>query len=189
MSLVAIATAFTVVMLVASVMLGWIADLKRAGGAVSARESRAAAEADGRAFYTSRSDRAEAMKERIRRERMRRERARGPKAPTATAGTPEPDRPAARPPTPEELHRAVLELVTWFWSARYHPLGTQHISYILRCGRPCLAPSRAPRVRRSKLTSPRRLAPQDRVATMVMMQGITEEQKKKSEEEGGMGLS
>ena len=30
-----------------------------------------------------------------------------------------------------------------------------------------------------QLTSPRRLAPQDRVATMVMMQGITEEQKKK----------
>ena len=110
MSLVAIATAFTVVMLVASVMLGWIADLKRAGGAVSARESRAAAEADGRAFYTSRSDRAEAMKERIRRERMRRERARGPRATTATAGTPEPDRPAARPPTPEEMHRAVLDL-------------------------------------------------------------------------------
>lgn len=110
MSLVAVATAFTVVMLVASVMLGWIADLKRNGGAVSARESRVAAETAGRAFYTSREDRAEAMRERIRRERVRRERARARKAPSTAAprAEPSPDRPAARPPTPEDLHRAVL---------------------------------------------------------------------------------
>ncbi|WP_420455485.1 J domain-containing protein [Rubrivirga sp.] len=112
MSLVAAATTFTVLMLLASVVLGWIADLKRAGGAVSARESRAAAEGTGRAFYTSREARAEAMRERIRRERTRRERARARTAPTPSGPEPHADRPAARPPTPEDLHRAVLELGT-----------------------------------------------------------------------------
>ncbi len=111
MSLVTLATAFAVLLLLASVMLGWIADLKRAGGAVSARESRAAAEDQRVRFYTSREARAEAMRERIRHERTRRERARARTAPAAAPG-PEPraDRPAARPPTPEDAYRAVLEL-------------------------------------------------------------------------------
>lgn len=113
MSLVAAATAFTVLMLVASVVLGWIAELKRAGGAVSASESRAAAERTGRTFYTSREARAEAMRERIRHERRRRERARATVGATHERATPSPspDRPAAPPPdAPETRHRVTLEL-------------------------------------------------------------------------------
>lgn len=116
MSLVAAATSLTVLMLLASVVLAWVGDLRRTGGAVSARESQIAAEKaarGGRAtFYTSREDRAEAMRERIQRERRRRERAR------ASAGqrvrqraAPEPDRPPALPPEPDDVrHRATLEL-------------------------------------------------------------------------------
>ncbi|PAP78546.1 J domain-containing protein [Rubrivirga marina] len=119
MSLVTVATVLAVLMLLVSVMLGWLADLKRVGGAVSARETRAAADGDGRTFYTSREDRAEAMRERIRRERRRRERARsasgtrtGSAGPTGRPGpTPGPDRPAAPPvDAPEARHRATLEL-------------------------------------------------------------------------------
>lgn len=114
MTLVTAATTFAVLILLASVMLGWIADLKRAGGSVSARESRAAADGSGRAFYTSREARAEAMRERIQRERVRRERARARTARPASAASPAsppgPDRPAARPATPEDRYRAVLEL-------------------------------------------------------------------------------
>ena len=113
MDLVTAATAFAVLMLVASVVLGWVADLRRSGGAVSARESRAASERAGRpAFYTSREDRAEAMRERIRRERRRRERARtaagvgGPPPPP-----PGPDRPPTPPvESPDAVHRATLGL-------------------------------------------------------------------------------
>ena len=112
--LAAIATGLAVVMLVASVLLGWVADLKRAGGAVSARETRAATERTGRsAFYVSREDRAEAMRERIRRERVRRERARaaaGAGQARAAAPPPRPERPAPPPDDPETLHRAILEL-------------------------------------------------------------------------------
>lgn len=116
MSLVTLATVLAVLMLVVSVVLGWLADLKRVGGAVSARETRAAADGDGRTFYTSREDRAEAMRERIRRERRRRERARSASgARTGAAGRPGPppgpDRPAAPPAdAPETRHRATLEL-------------------------------------------------------------------------------
>ena len=112
MSLVATATALVVVMLIASVVLGWVADVKRSGGAVSARESRAASERTGRAtFYTSREDRASAMRERIRHERRRRERARAAAgAGQAQAPPPRPERPAPPPDSPETRHRAVLEL-------------------------------------------------------------------------------
>ena len=115
MSLVALATACTVVMLIASVVLGWVADVKRSGGAVSARESRAASERTGRAtFYTSREDRAEAMRERIRRERVRRERARaaaGAGQARTASPPPRPERPAEPlGETPEARHRATLEL-------------------------------------------------------------------------------
>ena len=112
MSLVATATALVVVMLIASVVLGWVADVKRSGGAVSARESRAASERTGRAtFYTSREDRASAMRERIRHERRRRERARAAAgAGQAQAPPPRPERPAPPPESPEARHRAVLEL-------------------------------------------------------------------------------
>ena len=120
MSLVTVGTALAVLMLLASVMLGWIAELKRAGGAVSARESRAAADGEARTFYTSREDRAEAMRERIRRERRRRERARAaarpgdsarPGGPGRSTPPPGPDRPAAPPvDAPEARHRATLEL-------------------------------------------------------------------------------
>ena len=112
MSLVTAATALAVVMLVASVVLGWVADVKRSGGAVSARESRAASERTGRAtFYTSREDRASAMRERIRKERRRRERARAAAgAGQAQAPPPRPERPAPPPQSPEARHRAVLEL-------------------------------------------------------------------------------
>ena len=112
MSLVATATALVVVMLIASVVLGWVADVKRSGGAVSARESRAASERTGRAtFYTSREDRASAMRERIRHERRRRERARAAAgAGQEQAPPPRPERPAPPPDSPETRHRAVLEL-------------------------------------------------------------------------------
>lgn len=117
-SLVTAATVLTVLMLVASVMLGWLADLKRVGGAVSARETRAAAEDHGRTFYVSREDRAEAMRQRIRRERRRREQARtaaGSAERSSSSGRtpppPGPDRPAAPPvDAPEARHRATLEL-------------------------------------------------------------------------------
>ncbi len=112
MSLVPFATALVVVMLIASVVLGWVADVKRSGGAVSARESRAASERTGRAtFYTSREDRASAMRERIRKERRRRERARAAAgAGQAQAPPPRPERPAPPPESPEARHRAILEL-------------------------------------------------------------------------------
>ena len=117
MTLVTVATAFTVLMLMASVVLGWVTELKRSGGAVSARESRAAAEerASGRAsFYTTREERAEAMRERIRRERRRRERFRQAAGASTTRRPPPPpgpDRPAAPPvDAPEARHRATLEL-------------------------------------------------------------------------------
>ncbi len=117
MSLVTIATAFVVLMLLASVVLGWLADLKRVGGAVSARETHARAEAGRSSFYASREEHAEAMRERIRRERRRRERARSVRPrPTAEAepsrpGAPHGDRPSAPPPdSPETVHRRTLEL-------------------------------------------------------------------------------
>ena len=123
MSVVTLSTAFVVLMLLASVLLGWIADLRRVGGAVSARETHAQAEAGRTSFYTTREDRAEAMRERIRRERLRRERARAARAPAAgspggcpeagpfRAGAPHADRPSAAPlDAPEAHHRAVLEL-------------------------------------------------------------------------------
>ena len=120
MSLVTLGTSVVVVALLASVVLGWIADLRRAGGAVSAHEARAQAEREGRgrsAFYTSREDRAEAMRERIVRERRRRERARtAHRARAGTAEAPGADRPpasAAPPPdAPETRHRRTLELGT-----------------------------------------------------------------------------
>ena len=115
MSLVTIGTSFVVLALLASVVLGWIADLRRTGGAVSAHEARAQAERAGRsAFYTSREDRAEAMRERIVRERRRRERARAATRRTAHAAgfeAPAADRPPAPPPdAPETRHRRTLEL-------------------------------------------------------------------------------
>ena len=115
MDLVTAATAFAVLMLVVSVVLGWVADLKRSGGAVSARESRAASERAGRpVFYTSREDRAEAMRDRIRRERRRRERARTAAGAGQARTAPPPPRPE-RPPEPlagdpDVLHRATLGL-------------------------------------------------------------------------------
>lgn len=114
---VATATAITVLALMASVVLAWVADLRRTGGAVSARESQVAAERaaqGGRApFYTTREERAEAMRERIRRERRRREKARAASAPRTRqrAATGAEDRPPAPPPESDEArHRATLEL-------------------------------------------------------------------------------
>ena len=109
--LVASATTVAVLMLIGAVVIAWVGELRRTGGAVSARESIAAG---GRAsFYTSREDRAEAMRERIRRERRRRERARaaaGHAPPRPSASGPA-DRPAAPPPEPPDaVHRAALEL-------------------------------------------------------------------------------
>ena len=116
MTFVSAATAFAVLMLVVTVVVGWVADLRRSGGAISARESRAAAEAPGRAaFYQSAEARADAMRERIRRERRRRERARAAASGAAAGGAPRPasapDRPAPPPPdAPDVRHRATLEL-------------------------------------------------------------------------------
>ena len=116
MSFLTVVTTLTVLMLVASVVLTWAADLRRTGGAISARESRAAAEAPGRAaFYQSAEARADAMRERIRRERRRRERARAAASGAAAGGAPRPasapDRPAPPPPdAPDVRHRATLEL-------------------------------------------------------------------------------
>lgn len=115
MSFVALGTTFVVLMLVASVVLGWVADLKRAGGAVSARETHVQAQAGRGSFYTSREDRAEAMRERIRRERTRRERARARHTQAAGARAeprePHADRPRVAPvDAPEARHRATLEL-------------------------------------------------------------------------------
>lgn len=125
MSFVTVAMSFVVLILLASVVLGWVADLKRTGGAVSAHEARAQAERSGRSgrssFYTSREDRAEAMRQRVRHERVRRERARaaqgaGPSmssgpGPSSWTGGPQADRPSVPPPdAPEVRHRAVLEL-------------------------------------------------------------------------------
>ena len=115
MDLVTAATAFAVLMLVASVVLGWVADLKRSGGAISARESRVASErAGGSAFYTSREDRAEAMRDRIRRERRRRERARTAAGAGQARTAPPPPRsdraPAPPADDPDRLHRATLGL-------------------------------------------------------------------------------
>ena len=116
MTFVSAATAFAVLMLVVTVVVGWVAELRRSGGAISARESRAAAERTGRQpFYTSREDRAEAMRERIRRERRRRERARaasgaqaGPSASRPSEPPPRAERPT--PDDPETRHRQTLEL-------------------------------------------------------------------------------
>ena len=114
MDLVTAATAFAVLMLVASVVLGWVADLRRSGGAVSARESRAASERGRPAFYTSREDRAEVMRDRIRRERRRRERARtaaGAGQARAAPPPPRPERPAEPlADDPEARHRATLAI-------------------------------------------------------------------------------
>ena len=114
MSLVTLGTTLVVLMLLASVMLGWVAELKRAGGSVSAQEFRARAERGQGSFYTSREARADAMRERIQRERRRRERARAAFRAAAEPGpraAPHADRPAAPPPdAPEVRHRATLEL-------------------------------------------------------------------------------
>jgi len=112
MSLVTVTVSFTVLMLLTAVMLGWISELKRVGASVSARESRAASEREGVAFYTSREARAEAMRDRIRMERRRRERARAAAGPRPSAPPPPADRPAAPTPpdSPEARHRATLEL-------------------------------------------------------------------------------
>lgn len=96
-----------VVALMASAMLGWMADLKRAGGSTSARESRDQSERI-RAGYMSKEQRAREMRERLRKERARRE----ARAPHASRG-PDPD--ADRPSVPradrtEARHRATLEL-------------------------------------------------------------------------------
>ncbi len=116
MSLVEVATILTVLMLIASVVLAWVGDLKRTGGAVSARESHAAAERAARGgrttFYTSKADRAEAMRDRIRRERRRRERSRtaAPAGHAPPRPSAEPSRPTPPPTSDEARHRAVLEL-------------------------------------------------------------------------------
>ena len=116
MTFVSAATAFAVLMLIATVVVGWAAELRRTGGAISARESRAAAERTGRApFYTSREERTEAMRERIRRERRRRERARAAsgasaEGPPRRPPPPRPERPAPPPDDPETRHRRTLEL-------------------------------------------------------------------------------
>jgi len=119
MTLVAALTSFTVLMLLASVVLSWVADLRRTGGAISARETHVAAEHAGRSsFYTSREERAEAMRERIRRERTRRERARAGAATGSASASgsrpappPGPDRPPEPPvDLPEARHRRTLEL-------------------------------------------------------------------------------
>lgn len=115
MSLVTLGTTLVVLMLLASVMLGWIAELKRAGGSISAREFRDRAETDRTVFYASREARADAMRERIQRERLRRERARAASRSTAEAGprpsAPHADRPSVPPPdAPEVRHRTTLEL-------------------------------------------------------------------------------
>ena len=116
MSLVALSTGLVVGMLLVAVVLGWVAELKRVGGAVSARETHTPSQR-GRAFYTSREDRAEAMRERIRRERRRRERAQATRRAAAGPDLSGPhrqaraDRPSAPPPdSPETIHRATLEL-------------------------------------------------------------------------------
>ena len=118
--MVTIGTSFVVLALLASVVLGWIADLRRTGGAVSAHEARAQAERAGRSggrttFYTSREDRAEAMRERIVRERRRRERARAAHRPRAVHGAAAPEAPADRQTAPaqdapETRHRRTLEM-------------------------------------------------------------------------------
>lgn len=115
MSLVEVATTLTVLMLVASVVLAWVGELKRTGGAISARESQAAAERASRtgraSFYTSKAERAEAMRERLRRERLRRERRERQRTRSAPAEDAPPRREEPAPPTSSEArHRAVLEL-------------------------------------------------------------------------------
>ena len=79
MSTAAFFGAMIVMALVVSAMLGWVADLRRVRGAMSASETRSQHRDQSqriRGAYMSKEQRAREMRERIRRERMRRERAR-----------------------------------------------------------------------------------------------------------------
>ena len=98
-----------VVALMASAMLGWVADLRRAGSSTSARESRDQSERI-RAGYMSKEQRAREMRERLRAERARRE-ARAPTGERSRGPDPDGDRPSVpRADRTEARHRATLEL-------------------------------------------------------------------------------
>lgn len=109
-----------VMALVVSAMLGWVADLRRVRGAMSASETRAQHRDQSeriRGAYMSKEQRAREMRERIRRERKRRERAREAQGYRPTSGpSASSSHRADRPSTPrtvsvEDLHRETLELV------------------------------------------------------------------------------
>ncbi|GAB5537593.1 MAG: hypothetical protein Rubg2KO_38420 [Rubricoccaceae bacterium] len=109
-----------VMALVVSAMLGWVADLRRVRGAMSASETRAQHRDQSeriRGAYMSKEQRAREMRERIRRERKRRERAREAQGYRPTSGPSSgsrasSDRPSApRISSTEDLHRETLELV------------------------------------------------------------------------------
>ena len=92
--LVTLATFAITALLVATVVLSWVGDLRRAGRATSAREATES--------LSSHDQRVRQMQARIRAERLRRERVHGP---------PPPPRPATPPPPADDArHRAALEL-------------------------------------------------------------------------------
>ena len=120
MSTAAFFGAMIVMALVVSAMLGWVADLRRVRGAMSASETRSQHRDQSqriRGAYMSKEQRAREMRERIRRERMRRERAREaqgfrPKSGPSPSSRASSDRPSApRTVSVEEIHRETLELV------------------------------------------------------------------------------
>ncbi len=92
--LVSLATIAITALLVATVVLSWVGDLRRAGRATSAREATET--------LSSHDQRIRQMQARIRAERLRRERVHGP--------TPPPPGPRPAPPPDDARHRAVLEL-------------------------------------------------------------------------------
>lgn len=96
--LVSFATIAITTLLVATVVLSWVGDLRRAGRATSAREATET--------LSSHDQRIRQMQARIRAERLRRERVHGPPPPP-----PGPRPTAAPPPPPDDArHREVLEL-------------------------------------------------------------------------------
>ena len=97
-----------VLALIASALLGWVGDVRRAGRSTSARESRDQSERI-RAGYMSKEQRAREIRERVRRERARRE----PRPASGDGGSrqTETDRPSVpRSDRAEARHRATLEL-------------------------------------------------------------------------------
>jgi hypothetical protein len=108
-TLVSVLIGLTLVFMVSSFMLNWVAELRRFRGATSARESRTQndriRDAD---LFDRRQARAAAFRDRMQRERTKRQQETDARTGRASEREPAPPRPA--PSSAEARHRATLEL-------------------------------------------------------------------------------